>query len=127
MAVQRSKVLIVDDDLDIRVSLAELLEVQGYAVSVANSGQSALEHLRSTEAPPQVILLDLMMPIMDGWQFRAEQQKNADWAKIPILLISASGKALERAETIGAVGCFRKPFDLGELLLVMSRLCQTCS
>src|SRR5216684_2351169 len=81
-------VLIVEDDDDLRDMMAQLLTIEGFrAVAVAN-GREALEHLQSAEKP-DVILLDLMMPVMDGWEFRRRQKADPDLAQVPVIVLSA--------------------------------------
>ena len=84
-------VLVVDDDPDIRESLCDLIGDQGYRVLAAANGKEALAILRGGERVC-VILLDLMMPVMDGWAFRQEQQTDEALAQIPVVVITASGK-----------------------------------
>src|SRR5262245_40011816 len=93
-ATDTHSVLIVDDDLDILEGLAELLEFEGYVVSTAFDGQAALNHLRGG-LRPSVILLDLMMPGMNGWDFRAEQMKDVDLRDIPVVVITAAAVSEE--------------------------------
>ena len=83
----------VDDDPDIRDSLREVLEDEGYEVACVGNGREALDHLKTASPRPCVILLDLMMPVMDGWQFRREQKQDADIADIPLVVITATGQA----------------------------------
>lgn len=81
-------ILVVDDDLDIRIALSELLEDEGYTVGTAANGFEALTYLR--EHPLTfLVLLDLMMPMMDGFQFRAEQKNNPKIASIPVIVMTA--------------------------------------
>ena len=75
-------ILVVDDDPDIRDSLREVLEDEGYEVACVGNGREALDHLKTANPRPCVILLDLMMPVMDGWQFRKEQKQDAEIAGI---------------------------------------------
>jgi len=82
-------VLVVDDDADIREALVEALSIHGYKVAEATNGAEALSYLR-THDPPRVIILDLMMPIMDGWRFCEERGMDAVLAAIPVVVISAS-------------------------------------
>src|SRR5437762_2793351 len=94
-------VMIVEDDLDIRDALTQILEFEGYHVVSAENGQQALTQLQHGEHPG-LILLDLMMPVMDGWQFRLEQQKDAKLSDIPVVIISADGRVYQKASAIGA-------------------------
>src|SRR6476659_218305 len=105
--------LLVKDDPSIRATLAEMLEDEGYAVSTATNGREALELLRRN-APPDLILLDLMMPIMDGWEFRVEQRADPVLAGIPLLAMSADLSAKARA--IAADAYVRKPIEFAELV-----------
>src|SRR6266496_6722379 len=82
------RILLVEDDRSIRDVLRAILEEEGYAVTTAENGRRALEHLRSGGAP-DLIVLDLRMPIMDGWQFRAMQKADPVLATIPVLAVSA--------------------------------------
>ncbi len=107
-------VLVVDDDPDILEALAEILEVEGFNIRRARNGQEALQRL---EAPlPQLILLDLMMPVMDGWEFAQKLHQRAEGSDIPIIVLSADRNVGTKAKEIGAVGHLAKPFELNELL-----------
>ena len=105
-------VLIVDDDHALRETVAEALEDEGLAVSCSVDGSDALRMLRSG-LRPDVILLDLMMPVMDGWAFRAEQARDAALSSIPVVVVTAA-HTLPRP--IDARAIVRKPFKLEELL-----------
>jgi signal transduction histidine kinase len=89
-AAPSHRVLLVEDDDDLRGSLADVLEAAGYDVEHAANGQEAIECL-SDEAPPDVIVLDLMMPVMDGWQFRAWQKRSPTQVSTPVVVLSANG------------------------------------
>lgn len=115
----RPTVFIVEDDLDTREMLARFLELEGFHVESAENGKLALERLAGTETC--VILLDLMMPVMDGWQFRQAQVQNADLAKIPVIVVSAAGR--DRIERIDADAYLSKPVDLEELLGCVAQFC----
>lgn len=108
------RVLVVDDDDFIRGSLTEALGDEGYEIRGAAHGQEALAVL--TDWRPDVILLDLMMPVMDGWTFRTEQQKDPAHAQIPVIVLSATRDLRQHAESLNAAAAFLKPFDLNELL-----------
>lgn len=115
-------ILIVDDDHDIRALLLELLSCEGYGVLGAAHGGDALNVLQAG-ARPDLILLDLTMPVMNGWQFREAQRSDPGFAEIPVVLISATGtdsaaSSLEVAELV------KKPIDVEQLLAVVERHCQ---
>jgi CheY-like chemotaxis protein len=116
-------IMIVDDDPDIRAALGELLECEGYEVVGAANGAAALALLRSGTAAPCLILLDLMMPYMNGWEFRAEQVRDPALREIPIILLTASGytNATVRAE-FGCVEYFPKPPSPDRLLATIRRI-----
>jgi CheY-like chemotaxis protein len=123
--IQPNEVLIVDDDADIRETLAELLEGEGYATRGAANGKEALDYLyRRSRAGACVILLDLMMPVMDGFEFRSEQQKNPTLRAIPVVVISAGGRCQQAARDLGALGCVTKPVDLPALLGMIRMACE---
>ena len=98
------KILIVDDDRDIRETLVEALEYEGYDVISAVDGLDALERLGSEEQSPSLILLDLMMPRMNGMEFWKELTRVETWARIPIVVVSADAQSRANAATMGAVG-----------------------
>lgn len=110
--MQQSKILVVEDDDDIRDSIKELLEEEGYCIETAANGQQALAQIRGRGAP-QLILLDLMMPVMDGWQFQNQLRQDPDCAQIPVIVISASKFSRQRLE---ADAFIPKPLDAGVLL-----------
>ena len=87
----RPTVFVVEDDADTREMLCRFLELEGYHVESAVNGQQALERLHAG-AHPSVILLDLMMPVMDGWQFRHAQAQDAALSTIPVIVVSAAGR-----------------------------------
>lgn len=114
-------VLVVDDDRDIRDSLIETLEDHGYHASGASNGVEALAMLR-TIPRPSLILLDLMMPVMDGRGFREEQLKNPAWADIPVVVISAYGNVEAQAQEL-ALSFVRKPVATRPLIDLVRRYC----
>jgi len=109
----RGRLLVVDDDVELRASLADVLRDAGFAVLEAANGKDALTLLRS-EPPPDAILLDLMMPVMDGWEFRAAQKREPSLARTPVVVMTADGSP--HAEAVDAALLVRKPFDLRTLL-----------
>lgn len=115
-------ILIVEDDDDIREALTQILELEGYVVREAVNGREALD--MSAKGPtPDLILLDLMMPVMDGWQFRAEQLKDPVLAKVPVVVISADAGVHEKVTTFGAASVLPKPISLDRLLRAVESLC----
>jgi CheY-like chemotaxis protein len=116
------RILLVEDDHVTRTSVALALELQGYEVSCAANGQEALDHLRG-EGPPCLILLDLMMPVMDGWKFREEQRRDPALAAIPVVVVSADGTTPQKAAALGADDYLRKPVEVDELYDKVQRFC----
>ena len=116
------KVLIIDDDEDIRDSLVGLLRGEGLAAEAANSGVTALALLTWGQFVPDVILLDLLMPSMTGDQSRKVVQKHPRWSHIPIIVCTAGH--LPDPRQIGAFGALQKPFDVEQLLSLVKRACQ---
>jgi CheY-like chemotaxis protein len=117
------RVLIVEDNLDIRGTLELVLEAGGFAVAVAANGAEALDLLRATDTLPSVILLDLMMPVMDGYAFRAAQEKDPKLASIPVILLTADNHAEAKGLSLHAAGSLQKPVDLDVLLTEVGQHC----
>ena len=109
------RILIVEDDADIREALALTLRDGGFEVASAANGKEGLEQLQNGPRP-DLIVLDLMMPVMDGWQFRREQQRDLRWASIPVVIVSADGSVRQKATAISAEGFVKKPIDPGVLM-----------
>ncbi len=116
-------VLVVEDDRDVREAIAEVLADSHYEALHASNGAEALEQLRAAAVRPCVILLDIMMPTMDGWQFRSEQQRDPSMKDIPVVILSAGADAKEAAAQMAAAGFLRKPVALERLLGVVQRFC----
>lgn len=114
--------LLVEDDDDIRLDLSALLHDLGYGVAAVRNGIEALDHLRSAE-PPCLILLDLMMPGMDGWQLRLELLKDKRLGAIPVVLLSGAGNLAAEAAALGAVAFLNKPFNLKQLAQLVQQHC----
>lgn len=115
-------ILVVEDDPDLAQLVAEVLESAGYRTAVAGNGSEALGHLQ-TSTQPDLILLDMMMPVMDGWKFREEQQKLPAFASIPVLAVTADGDARGKAAAIQAAGYVTKPITIDSLLDAVERVC----
>jgi CheY-like chemotaxis protein len=109
-------VLVVDDDAEIRETLSALLQHEGYTVFRAENGKQALEQLRQIHPHPSCVLLDLMMPVMSGWEVLEEVSESAELSRIPIVVVSAMCAP-------GAKACLQKPVDLDELLEVVDSCC----
>ena len=118
---ERPTIFIIEDDVDTREMLGRFLELEGYSIETAANGRQALERLTTSGIRACVILLDLMMPVMDGWQFRREQVRNEDLARIPVIVVSAAGR--ERLQQIEANAYLSKPVDLDELLKHITQFC----
>lgn len=117
---KQKKVLVVEDDKDIRASVIEVLEDAGFLTGAAANGMEALELLRRGPLP-DLILLDLMMPVMDGFTFRQEQGKNATWSAIPVVIMSADGNIMAKKEKAGTADYIRKPLDIVDLINVVEK------
>ena len=113
------RVLVVENEKSLRESLGQLLDEKGYEVSFAMNGREALT-LLTAGAVPDLIILDLRMPVMDGWEFRTIQKDDPKLGLIPVLAISADGSP--KAAAIGAQGYLRKPFDAEELMIAVERV-----
>jgi CheY-like chemotaxis protein len=125
---QREKsILIVEDDADVRGALTVLLEGEGYRVVEAAHGQEALRHLRANAAGFCMILLDLWMPVMNGWEFRAEQLKDPALAEVPVIVVTADHAAAKRATGLAAVGYITKPIEMDCLLEHVEHYCRPAS
>jgi len=115
------QVLVVEDDRDTREMLERFLELEGFGVRSAPNGAEALASLQA-EGRPCVILLDLMMPVMNGWQFREAQRRHPDFASVPVVVVTAAGPRGEMA-SIAADGWVAKPVDFDVLLHTIRRFC----
>jgi CheY-like chemotaxis protein len=120
-------VLVVDDDLSVRTALKELFETEGYAVVLAAHGRAALNHLRAG-VRPSVILLDLMMPVMDGWDFRAHQLADPELRDIPVFILTAVGFSADTIRTqFGDIPFVPKPPGHEGLLEMVRQVCEESS
>jgi len=117
-------VLVVEDDDDIREVMQEALAAEGYSVAVARDGLEALVKLES-QVPPPLILLDMMMPRMDGETFLKTLRGRPALADAAVVVISGNAAAREKARHLAAAACLVKPFELEELLAVIRRLART--
>ena len=118
------RVMVIEDDRDVRDSIFEVLEDHEYEPLTASNGQEALERLRDPSRRPCVILLDVMMPVMDGWGFRAAQNQDAELKAIPVVVLTAHASAAETARDMHAAGFLKKPVELDALLAAVQRHCE---
>ena len=113
-ALSHCPVLIVEDDADLREMMAQLLALEGFQSATVANGQEALDYLHNGHERPEVILLDLMMPVMDGWEFRRKQQADPAVANVPVIVLSALDSS--RAVDVAADAFLKKPLDFDRLL-----------
>jgi len=116
-----ASVLVVDDDPNLVRLMSKFLKLEGFAPVPAGNGQEALDYLQGG-GDASVILLDLRMPIMDGWAFRHAQKQNPGIADIPIVILS--GVETERVQELDAAASFHKPVSFPEVVGVVRRLCE---
>jgi two-component system chemotaxis response regulator CheY len=114
-------VMVVEDDPDCLEVVAHALALDGYAVMTAVDGRDALRALEAGPAP-DLILLDLMLPVMDGWQFLEEQRARPALAGIPVVLLSGERALRRRASELGVAGAIPKPIELDELVSTVRRV-----
>ena len=116
-------VLVVEDDREVRDAIAEVLADFEYKALEASNGVEALHKLRTASTRPCLILLDVMMPGMDGWEFRAEQKRDPTVKDIPVILLSAHTDVKSAAEQMNAAGFLAKPVGVDMLLKIVERFC----
>lgn len=116
-------VCIVDDDSDIREAMRLVLELRGYDVLEASDGAEALEVMRRSDAPCCLVLLDLMMPGMNGWEFRARQRADPALASVPVVVLSGVREVASQARELDASEVLQKPIDLEQLVSIVERHC----
>jgi CheY-like chemotaxis protein len=117
-------ILVVDDNDDVRDAIIAALRVAGYEASGAENGAVALRRLRDEGLRPGLILLDLMMPEMDGLEFREQQLRYEELAKIPVVVVSAFGRQTA-VRALGVADYLAKPIDFQRLLDVVAQYCRT--
>jgi len=113
-------VLIVEDDADLREMMAQLLTLEGFKATTVANGREALQYL-GNGAKPEVILLDLMMPVMDGWEFRRRQQADPQMSRVPVIVLSALDQG--RATGLAPNAFLKKPLDFDRLLELVRHYC----
>lgn len=119
--LMQKEILVVDDDRDIRETLGEILVHEGYHVEMAENGARALELIHRGPSPA-LMLLDLMMPVMSGWEVLELAETDQALAEIPVLVVSAMPAPISPAEARGGVkACLHKPLQLDQLLNLVHR------
>lgn len=113
-------ILVIEDNWAIRTATVRLLKNAGYKVGSAPNGLDAMRYLYS-HALPRLILLDLNMPVMDGWQFRVRQQQDPVLSRIPVVLVSSEDDLEETAEALHARSCLHKPIEANALLELVAQ------
>jgi CheY-like chemotaxis protein len=114
-----ASILVVEDDIDIRSALVQILRMEGHTTAEAANGKEALEYIRNNPKPCMV-LLDMMMPIMTGRQFLDVFKNEPDSSSVPVVIISA---VADRIDTSGAKEFIRKPLEVSKLLEVIAKYC----
>ncbi len=123
MHSDQKSVMIVEDDVEARESLAAVLASEGYSVIMVQDGRAALDALRKAPSAVCMILLDLFMPVMNGWAFRDEQIRDPALADIPVVVITADASAAQRIGKLGVVAAMTKPVDFDRLLATVNAYC----
>src|SRR5438105_15743038 len=116
-------VMIVEDDEETASGLAEILELLGYRSEVAENGKVALTRLRDSPGKYCLVLLDVMMPVMDGWDFLMQRRADETLAKIPVVVLTAAVDAGAKAADTGAVAVLPKPVDTAKLSTMVRQYC----
>ena len=120
-SVGQCPVLLVEDDADLREMMAQLLSLEGFQTVSVSNGREALEYLQSGGSP-DVILLDLMMPVMDGWEFRRQQRSDPELARVPVIVLSALDQP--RVAEVEPAAFLKKPLDFDRLLELVRHYCE---
>lgn len=121
----RKTVMIVEDDDATRDALTTLLEDENYRVLQASNGAEALRILSADPSSCRIICLDLMMPVMNGWDFRRQQRRTSGLADIPVVLMSAGAQLAIASEDLGAAAYVTKPVVVSDLLAIVRRHCES--
>jgi DNA-binding response OmpR family regulator len=113
-------ILVVDDEAAIRDVVADILQMSDFSVRTAANGAEALDQIRAET--PAAVLLDLMMPVMDGWEFLRRCRACDTCAGVPVVVMSAAHDAAQAADTLGAQAYLAKPFDMDRVIEVIEGL-----
>ncbi len=115
-------ILLIEDNSDLRETLEDILRYEGYNITSVANGEQAISHLKAHSAPC-LILLDLMMPVMSGWEFRSQQLRDPALAAIPVVIISGTGDVRQQAALLNVAEFLAKPIEVSLLLEVVRRHC----
>ena len=127
MGTPHDYVLIVEDDPDMRESMESVLTYAGHAITAVADGREALTWLTGNRPPPCVIVLDLMMPGMNGFELRSRMQADPALATIPVVVLTGAGTLADRKGAELQAEILRKPIDLRDLLVAIHRYCPAVS
>ncbi len=114
------EILIIEDDIEIRNSLRDVLEIEGYDVSMAKNGEEAISYLKDHH--PSAIILDMMMPVMNGYEFRHLQLQDESMSNIPTAILSAEGNLDQKVKDLGIEYVLKKPIDLDNLISTIEQM-----
>jgi CheY-like chemotaxis protein len=117
------KILLIEDDSDIRRNMKRLLELEGYTVQVAENGHIGLKSLQAMTELPALIILDLTMPVMDGFEFRVQQKLDSRIADVPVAIMTADGKIDEKRVRTAANVAIKKPADIDTIIAIVRQFC----
>jgi CheY-like chemotaxis protein len=121
--VSPSRILVVDDDRSIRETLRTILQDEGYPVMVAANGREALDRLEASPGPPSLCIVDLVMPILDGWQLCAEFARRPDLVGVPVVVVSANATLKGPPTGLHTLHVMKKPISFERLLAYVEHYC----
>jgi len=119
----KREILIIEDDSEIRNTMIDFLEDEGFVVRAAENGAQGISILQESETLPGLIFLDIMMPVMDGIEFRSTQLKDVNYSKIPTVIFSADGRVNQKVDTAGTVEVLKKPVELDDVINLANKYC----
>jgi CheY-like chemotaxis protein len=119
----KREILIIEDDSEIRNTMIDFLEDEGFVVRAAENGAQGISILQESATLPGLIFLDIMMPVMDGIEFRSTQLKDVNYSKIPTVIFSADGRVNQKVDTAGTVEVLKKPVELDDVINLANKYC----